>query len=147
MASGINNNAWRVTSAARSLANSVDNILGFSVPEEGPLSHADEYMPDFMELLAKGIKDSKCVLLNTVRDLSGTIGAAFTGLSVPEIGGAQLAMAGAGGGGVTNNRNVTINGLSVNVNAYEARNDNDLADTIVHRINDILNEDGSVWGK
>ena len=119
-----------MTSAARSLANSVDNILGFSVPEEGPLSHADEYMPDFMELLAKGIKDSKRVLLNTVRDLSGTIGAAFTGLSVPEIGGAQLAMAGAGGGGVTNNRNVTINGLSVNVNGYEARNNNDLADTI-----------------
>ena len=56
-------------------------------------------------------------------------------------------MAGAGGGGVTNNRNVTINGLSVNVNGYEARNDNDLADTIVHRINDMLNEDGSVWGK
>ena len=85
-------------------------------------------MPDFMELLAKGIKDSKRVLLNTVRDLSGTIGAAFTGLSVSEIGGTQLAMAGAGGG-------------------YEARNDNDLADTIVHRINDMLNEDGSVWGK
>ena len=136
-----------MTSAARSLANSVDNILGFSVPEEGPLSHADEYMPDFMELLAKGIKDSKRVLLNTVRDLSGAIGAAFTEISIPEIGGAQLAMAGAGGGGVTNNRNVTINGLSVNVNGYEARNDNDLADTIVHRINDMLNEDGSVWGK
>ena len=48
---------------------------------------------------------------------------------------------------MTNNRNVTINGLSVNVNGYEARNDNDLADTIVHRINDMLNEDGSVWGK
>ena len=31
---------------------------------------------------------------------------------------------------MTNNRNVTINGLSVNVNGYEARNDNDLADTI-----------------
>ena len=100
-----------------------------------------------VENFEKTIKGSKRVLLNTVRDLSGTIGAAFTGLSVPEIGGAQLAMAGAGGGGVTNNRNVTINGLSVNVNGYEARNDNDLADTIVHRINDMLNEDGSVWGK
>jgi len=28
--------AWRVTNAARSLANSVDDILGFSVPKEGP---------------------------------------------------------------------------------------------------------------
>jgi hypothetical protein len=34
-----------------------------------------------------------------------------------------------------------------NVNGYNAQNDNDLADTIVHRINDMLNEDGSVWGK
>ena len=147
MASGINNNAWRVTGAARSLANSVDNILGFSVPEEGPLSHADEYMPDFMELLAKGIKDNKRVLLNTVRNLSGTIGAAFTGLSIPEISGAQLAMAGAGSGGVTNNRTINMGGLSVVVNGYESKNDNDLADTIVHQINDMLNEDGLVWGK
>ena len=85
MARGINNNAWRVTSAARSLANSADDILGFSVPEEGPLSHADEYMPDFMELLAKGVKDSKRMLLNTIRDLAGTVGTAFTRLSLPEI--------------------------------------------------------------
>ena len=46
-----------------------------------------------------------------------------------------------------NNRSMTINGLSVNINGYEAKDDNDLADTIVHRINDMLNEDGSVWGK
>ena len=48
---------------------------------------------------------------------------------------------------LTNNRNMTINGLFVNVNGCEERNDNDLADTIVHRFNDMLNEDGSVWGK
>lgn len=113
-----------MTNAARSLANSVDDILGFSVPEEGTLSHADEYMPDFMELMAKGIKDSKRVLLNTIRDLAGTVGTAFTSLSLPEI-----------------------NGLSVNINGNEAKDDNDLADTIVHRINDMLNEDDSVWGK
>jgi hypothetical protein len=31
--------------------------------------------------------------------------------------------------------------------SYEAKNDDDLADTIVYRINEMLNEDGSVWGK
>jgi hypothetical protein len=148
MASGINNNAWRVTSAARSLANSVDNILGFSVPEEGPLSHADEYMPDFMELLAKGIKDSQRVFLSSIRDMAETVGSAFTGLSIPDINAGQLAMAGAGAvGGVTNNRTINMGGLSIAVNGYEAKNDDDLADTIVHRINEMLNEDGSVWGK
>ena len=148
MASGINDNAWRVTNAARSLANSVDNILGFSVPEEGPLSHADEYMPDFMELLAKGIRDSKKILLSTIRDLAGTVGSAFTGLSIPDINAAQLAFAGGGAaGGVTNNRTINMGGLSVVVNGYETKNDNDLADTIVQRINEMLNEDDSVWGK
>ena len=48
---------------------------------------------------------------------------------------------------MTNNRSMTINVLSVNINGYEAKDDNDLADTIVHRINDMLNEDDSVWGK
>ena len=43
MASGINNNAWRVTNAANNLANAVSNIVGFSIPKEGPLSDADEY--------------------------------------------------------------------------------------------------------
>lgn len=104
-------------------------------------------MPDFMELMAKGIKDSKRVLLNTIRDLGGTGGTAFTSLSLPEISGPQMALAGGAAGGVTNNRSMTINGLSVNINGYEAKDDNDLADTIVHKINEMLNEDDSVWGK
>ena len=110
-----------MTSAARSLANSVDDILGFSVPEEGPLSHADEYMPDFMELLAKGIKDSKRVLLNTIRDLAGTVGTAFTRLSLPEISGPQMAYAGGAAGGVTNNRTVNLGCMLQNKSTKLAR--------------------------
>jgi hypothetical protein len=33
------------------------------------------------------------------------------------------------------------------VNGYNARNDNDLADTVVQRINEMLNEDDKVWGR
>ena len=92
--------------------------------------------------------DSEKVLLSTIRDLTDTVGSAFTGLSIPDINAGQLALAGGGAaGGVTNNRSMTINGLSVNINGYEAKNDDDLADTIVHRINNMLNEDDSVWGK
>lgn len=105
-----------------------------------------ENMPDFMKLLAKGIKDSKRVLLGTVSDLAGTIGTAFTGLTLPEIGAGQLALAGAGGG-TTTHRTVNVGGINVTVNGYNAKNDDDLADTVVHRINEMLNEDGSVWGK
>ena len=146
MAAGINANAWRVTNAANNLANAVSNTLGFSVPKEGPLSDADEYMPDFMKLMAKGIRDSSKVLIESVRELAGTVGGAFTGLSLPEIGAGQLTLAGAGGG-VTNNRTINMGGLSVVVNGYNAKNDEDLADTVVHRINEMLNEDDKVWGR
>ena len=34
-----------------------------------------------------------------------------------------------------------------NQKAYDAKNDDDLADTVVHRINEMLNEDDKVWGR
>lgn len=104
-------------------------------------------MPDFMKLMAKGIRDSSKVLLASVKELAGSVSGAFIGLSLPELNAGQLALAGAGGGTVSNSKNVTINGLSVSVNGYNAQNDEDLADTIVHRINEMLNEDDKVWGR
>ena len=67
-------------------------------------------------------------------------------LSLPEIGAGQLAMAGAGASSIVNNTRY-IGTVQVVVNGYNARNDNDLADTLVHRINEMLNEDSRVWGK
>ena len=68
-------------------------------------------MPDFMKLMAKGIRDSGKLVMRSVRELSGAMDTIFSGLTVPEIGTGQLAGAGAGAGAVTHNRNVTINGL------------------------------------
>ncbi len=40
------------------VAQMIKNYLGFSKPKMGPLSDADTYMPDFMELMASGLKDN-----------------------------------------------------------------------------------------
>ena len=100
-----------------------------------------------MKLMAEGVRKSSKVLVASVRELASSVGGAFTGLSLPEIGAGQFALAGAGGNGVTNNRTINMGGLSVVVNGYNARNDNDLADTVVQRINEMLNEDDKVWGR
>ena len=148
LATGINDNVWRVKNAASNLASAVDSTLGFSVPEEGPLSHADEYMPDFMKLMAEGIKKSGKVVMNAVRSLSDSMSGVFTGLSIPEINAGQLALAGAGGGGtVSNSKTINMGGLTVNVNGCNVQNDDDLADKVANRINAMLNEDDSVWGR
>lgn len=52
------------------VANTVKGFLGFSVPETGPLSDADTYMPDFMELLAKGIRQTSGKVYSAASDLA-----------------------------------------------------------------------------
>ena len=98
-----------------------------------------------LSFMTKGIEDSSKVVMNSVRELSSSMGSAFTGLSLPDFNAGQLAMA--GGGAVSNSHTVNMGGLSVVVNGYEAQSDDDLADTIVRRINEMLGEDGAVWGR
>ena len=57
---------WTVKHSKRSL-------LHFSVPDTGPLSDADEYMPDFMKLLASGIKKNQDKVVKAVKTLSGSM--------------------------------------------------------------------------
>lgn len=54
--SGIRNSIGKVVSAARNVASKVKSILGFSEPEEGPLSNFHTYAPDMMKLFAEGIR-------------------------------------------------------------------------------------------
>ena len=56
MASGVRAAAGSVIAAAENVASRVRSLLHFSVPDEGPLSDADTYMPDFMNLLTSGVK-------------------------------------------------------------------------------------------
>jgi len=54
-ANGINDNTGKITEAASNVANSIYKLLHFSVPDEGPLSDADTYGTDFMQLIADTI--------------------------------------------------------------------------------------------
>jgi len=55
------------------LANSIRKVLHFSVPDEGPLSDADEYMPDMINLMAKGINTNKSKLIKSARMLASDL--------------------------------------------------------------------------
>lgn len=66
---GIKSKINSVKSAVSSIADAVKKVIGFSEPEEGPLSNFHEYAPDMVELFAKGLKDSEIVLTRTVKDV------------------------------------------------------------------------------
>lgn len=52
------------------LADSIRELLHFSVPDRGPLSDADEYMPDMIKLMAQGIDSNKSKLVKSAQKLA-----------------------------------------------------------------------------
>lgn len=46
----------------------IKDFLGFSVPKKGPLSDADTWMPDMMQLLSQGIRDNEYLVKQAAED-------------------------------------------------------------------------------
>ena len=72
MASGMSSKSVvsKITTAASSLASKIKSILGFSEPEEGPLSNFHTYMPDMINLMVKGIDENKSKLTASVENMA-----------------------------------------------------------------------------
>lgn len=151
-------------SAARNVAAQVSSLLHFSVPDEGPLADADTYMPDFMELLAGGIRSNAGSVLDRVRSLASQIREMVQGIDIgnlpdfnlpdlklPDLWGGKgglpdLALAGGGSASTTNNNQRTINtNVHLTVNGYNVRDDDALATMVANKINDMMDEDSSVF--
>lgn len=52
--------------AVKGLASKIKSFLGFSEPDEGPLSNFHTYAPDMMQLFAKGITDNRDVITDAI---------------------------------------------------------------------------------
>lgn len=63
---GIRSCIGAVGDAVSSVANKIRSFLHFSVPDEGPLTDYESWMPDFMGGLAKGIEKSKGMVAKAI---------------------------------------------------------------------------------
>ena len=68
---GISSMVGAVGDAVKGVADSISSFLHFSRPDKGPLSEYESWMPDFMEGLAKGIKDSRGLVDAAISELAG----------------------------------------------------------------------------
>jgi hypothetical protein len=107
---GINSAKERVFGAVRNILTWIRNRLGFSVPNAGPLSDADQWMPDMMNLMAMGIETGRGKLESAVSNAAAGMSNAMDaqGSLSPNFGSAQTGGAG-GQSGVVVNVNVTGN--------------------------------------
>lgn len=67
---GIRSCIGNVVSAVSDVANAIRSHLHFSVPDEGPLTDYESWMPDFMKGLAQGIEKSKGLVKRAVEGVA-----------------------------------------------------------------------------
>lgn len=73
MISGIREKMDGIGGAISGVADKIKSFIGFSEPEEGPLSNFHTYMPDMMETMAEGIRDNTWRVEQAITGVAGTI--------------------------------------------------------------------------
>lgn len=68
---GITGAVGRVKEAVSGVAESIKSFLGFSEPDDGPLSDFHTYMPDMMQLMSEGITNGKDKVKQALEAVTG----------------------------------------------------------------------------
>ena len=71
--SGIKEKWEHLKQTVKNVASTVKSYLGFSEPDEGPLSNFHTYAPDMMELYAQGIRQNAGLVKNALTDATSDI--------------------------------------------------------------------------
>ena len=87
---GIKSCISAVGDAVSSVADKIKSFLHFSVPDEGPLTDYESWMPDFMKGLANGIEKSKGMVTKAMDSLSADM------VISPQVNGMQASLASGG---------------------------------------------------
>lgn len=66
---GITSKMGAIGEAVKGVGGKIKSFLHFSVPDEGPLTDYESWMPDFMSGLAQGIRANEHLVLDQVRGL------------------------------------------------------------------------------
>ena len=91
---GIRSMIGKVKDAVSSVANAIRSFLHFSVPDEGPLTDYESWMPDFMSGLASGIEKGRGLITKEIGKLAEDMDFKK---ALPDMS-ANLQMTGSGGG-------------------------------------------------
>lgn len=70
---GINSKISSVTKAIKDVADTITSYLHFSRPDIGPLREYENWMPDMMKGLSKGIKNNSWRVTDQLRSLTGSM--------------------------------------------------------------------------
>jgi len=82
---GITGMIGGVVDAVSGVADKIRSFLHFSVPDEGPLTDYESWMPDFMTGLTKGIDKNKYKVTDAIKGLSSNMSVGFNPNSLNKL--------------------------------------------------------------
>ena len=112
---GIKSKVQPLIDQVKKIAKTIEDYLGFSTPDKGPLHYYNSWMPDFINGLAKGIRQNEGVVASAMNSLAKTMS-----LPLDANASMNMALAGADGG------SVSVGGTSMNVYVDHINDLNDL---------------------
>ena len=112
---GLKSKVQPLIDQVKKIAKTIEDYLGFSTPDKGPLHKYETWMPDFLNGLAKGIRQNENVVVSAMNSLSKS-------MALPLDSNASMNMAMAGADGYS-----YVGGTSMNVYVDHI---NDLQDLI-----------------
>ena len=118
------------------IAEKIQGLIGFSEPDEGPLSNFHTYAPDMVKLFTEGIKKSEGMLEDQIKDSfdMGDIVMDSASVNVRDIGTTS-------GAGAFN-----AGGITINLYARDGQTARDIVDEVEYRIAKNVEAKKAVWG-
>jgi len=113
---GIKQRIEKIVEACKKVADTVKQFLGFTRPDKGPLHEYEQWMPHFMQGLAKGIKGNIGLVKSAVNDVAKS-------MSLPLDANATMNMALAGAGGDVGSAYIGDTSMNVYVDHISELND------------------------
>lgn len=118
-------NSW-VLAALAEVTGGIEDYIGFSEPERGPLSRFHTFAPDMMELFAKGIRDSSWMVTDAVTS-------SFDLAPYLEFSGGQAAP------------RYSYGGVSVTFEVQDGQNGRELFEEFSHWLREDMAREGAVF--
>jgi phage-related protein len=109
--SGIKSKIGDLKDTVSGIASTVKDFIGFSEPDEGPLSNFHTYAPDMMELFAQGIKENENLITDQFNSSLGKINTSAVDMPAP-----APSVSASGGG---NTININVEGMQIS-NDYDS---------------------------
>lgn len=128
MIDGITSKISGIVNAVKNVAGTITSYLHFSRPDKGPLHYYEEWMPDMMNGMAKGIKSNAWQLENALNAATAKMQANVNLASAPAV-----------------STGVNMGGISITINPTPGMDVNALADAVAYKLQAMTQGKAAVW--